>query len=284
MAELHNSNKQDLAPECQPIVLALDAYYDNELNEEERKGVEQHLLSCESCKRSLEATKQVSAALQSMPKAEMKRDMSNELDNLLKGSNNVVWLKRPLVAGSIAAAAAVAALALAPTMLPGIAPGNVANKPSVLNPVKPEQVTQSQPVTAKIEPQKTNNSQDKLGGTDKIAHDATTQQHPAPAHNETLPVQQKQDTHAIAEKPKATTPSASTQNKTQSTELVAKNDTPANPPSPAAAQVNVEATNKIAAKDNCDEIEKLAYFGDSEQSTMDVGISTDEDGLYAIKL
>ncbi len=275
MAELHDSNKQDLAPECQPIVLALDAYYDNELNEEERKGVEQHLLSCESCKRSLEGTKQVSAALQSMPRAELKRDMSNELDNLLKGSNNVVWLKRPLVAGTIAAAAAIAALALAPVMLPGIAPGNVANKPSDSNPIKPEQTTQSQPIAVKVEPQKApDNSQDKLGGTDKIAHDATTQ----PAH-ETTPVQQKQDAHVIA---KAKTPTQTTQNKTQ--DLVAKNNAPANQQSPAAAQVNVEATSKVAAKDNCDEIEKLAYFGDSEQNTMDVGISTDEDGLYAIKL
>lgn len=278
MAELHDSNNQNLAPECQQIVLALDAYYDNELNEEERKGVERHLLSCEPCKKSLEATKQVSAALQSAPKATMQRDMSNELDEVLSKSNNVVWFKRPLVAGSIAAAAAVAALALAPAMLPGIVP-NVAKKPSDVNPVKQKNESQIQPIAVQVKPETAPViEKDKSVGTEtRIAKD-TTSTSPPVQHNQ-LDMQS-----TTAQKPKTSAPSGTSSDKTQSTALVAKNDgATQSKTTPLTATTTTTVATTVQNEEERS-LQRLAYFGEAEQNSMDVGISTDEDGLYAIKL
>lgn len=278
MAELHDSNNQHLAPECQQTVLALDAYHDNELKEDERRSVERHLLSCESCKKSLEATKQVSAALQSVPKATMKRDMSNELDELLRKSNNVVWFKKPVVSGTIAAAAAVAALALAPMMLPGIAPSNVAKKPSELNPVRPANDSQMQPIAVQVKPDSAPAGQAPSGSTEPQIAKHTTTITPQIQHTQ-------MDTQtATAQKPKTSAPVGTSSDKPQSTQLVAKNDGEMKPKIEASpATTDTIAATKVQVEEERS-LQRLAYFGEAEQDSMDVGISTDEDGLYAIKL
>lgn len=280
MAELNSLdiNEQNLPPACGQIVPSLDAYHDNELKDDERKSVEEHLSNCQACSERLSGIKQVVAAVQSMPKASMKRDMTNELDDILTRSSNVVWFKRPMVAGSIAAAAAIAALALAPMLLPGIAPANVANKPLEVAPISPAKNDQTQsPIveTATNKPEgSSSDNQEK-----QIANNATKQ--PEAQNSSSKDKKVETQSPVIAQKPKTTTIVENNASATASSEVIAKKDT-TQPPTPQASNTNTTDTSKNAA--NCDEGKVIAYFGDIDQNAMDVGISTDEDGLYAIKL
>lgn len=66
----------------------LSLYMDNELDEEEKKLVEEHLKSCPECKKELEDYKKIQDMLRQMPDEELPEGYCKRLHNLLKAETN----------------------------------------------------------------------------------------------------------------------------------------------------------------------------------------------------
>lgn len=263
---------QDATNNCEKIKELLSAYRDLELTEEESAQVERHLSSCEECTRDASAIETVAATLSQVPRLSMQIDMADRLEALITAQANeqptetkvedkvqkeqkVVSIKKRLVWGSLTAAAAAALLLVAAqyfTSHEEIAKND-------LSPQAPfkEEATQNQPLLAK----ETSPSQ-----TTAANNNAT----PAP---NTVALQSGVSDNAKPKVQKA---------------LISKNETIA----PAPAAVKKQSTPTVAKKprvdatlDTIDETEALiAFTSDDNNMFEDCGISTDEDGLYAIKM
>lgn len=94
---------------CKQIEESLDAFHDGELPAEERAPVQAHLQSCPSCVSKLGEINRVVHALKTMPRVTLSPEASVDLDKLLERQTKIVRL-RPKVWAPVAVAAAVAAI------------------------------------------------------------------------------------------------------------------------------------------------------------------------------
>lgn len=108
--------------QCETFVPMLDAFVDNELEQSEKEQVQTHVQSCEYCKHQVKAIESLKASLASMPRRKMSLDLADNFDQILKKGpedtaqkpSNVVPFaakRRWLVAAASAAAVAVIAIA-----------------------------------------------------------------------------------------------------------------------------------------------------------------------------
>lgn len=257
---------QDATNNCEKINELLSAYRDLELTQEESAQVERHLSSCEECTHQSNAIETVAATLSQVPRMSMKIDMADRLETLIAAQANeqpagskveekeqkVVPFNKRLVWGSLAAAVA-ALLVVAGSYFTTHSDKQVANNGvQQLAPVKDE-APQSQPIVA----------------------NGTTPGETTTADNGVAPAPNTVAANGGVEKPKVQKP------------IISRNETT----SPAPVAVKNQAAPKVAKKtrvdatlDTIDETEALIAFSSDDNMFEDCGISTDEDGLYAIKM
>lgn len=276
---------------CEHCERMLDAYRDGELSPAERSTVETHLTGCQQCQSKLADIERLVQSLKAMPRLAPAVDFSSRLDELLQAPpppNNVVAFKRPLAwATGIAAAVVLMVLAL--------------NSGILRSPVK---------VASNKEPAHTRPSaQDRQ----MVAEDKAI----APEPQGEGPARVSQPDSTVASVP--IVPESST----KSTEDKSASVRPAQPPvvatrtapeaAPAArnnavvdersdSQQRILASrvehndiefmempvNENDSADNmiCQEsaIAVAVLAGDDNTITGSLGIATDEDGLYALKM
>ncbi len=282
---------QDSNSKCQQLEDALDAYYDLELSAEEAEVVERHLADCEACTARLAEIDSVVMQVKSIPEVTLSRDLSGDIEakilaaqaksgeltpspthilahtdvsNATAASNVVPFA--PVASSKkkyylVASAAAVIALFFGLAQLKP-APSTVAST-SQANPTAIETVPKSLPVIGQTLP----TSQIGL----KQSPDLSSKLNHTPANATT----------SIATTSIATTSIATTR--------------PVNAPASTHTAQMLAATGQSGGvkkhehdinQNQVNDSEELVALYDYENSdnALDLGISTNEDGLYAIKL
>ncbi len=108
--------------QCETIVPMLDAFVDNELDESEKGQVLMHVQSCDDCKSHVKEIEALKTSLASLPRRKMNIDLADNFDQLLKKEpetesakpSSVVPItskRKWIVAATSAAAVAVIAIA-----------------------------------------------------------------------------------------------------------------------------------------------------------------------------
>lgn len=239
---------------CKKFEINLDAFHDGELSAAEESEIELHLASCPSCVERLAQIDRVVHSLKSIPRLSMSNRLSEQLDRISDKPSNVVPFKKSVWI-PIAAAAAVALMMVgARTGFPGYSPAPTVatqlptpqSNPAVN--LTPEAVSRVETV-AKTPAQST------------TKEDVAT--NVAPPSPQLKPETQQ---HAIA-----SLPSTATSSKT-----IAK--TTVTQPSTMIA-VNQEPAHSMEDDDST-----IATVPNGVSFNDAVGFSTDEDGLYDIKM
>jgi anti-sigma factor RsiW len=259
---------------CQQITPQLDAFRDGELNADEAAAVEQHLTGCGDCQMKLAAIARVIETLRTMPRLSVPVGLSAKLDGIVDGSTrtqNVVPMSRKLRM-PVAAAAAVAAIVFGVKFaVPGTQPAPVvADVPSHVSPAHQEA---SAPQTT--------------SGQEKIAAQVEAPSLPTPAaatHNHagasTGAAPEKHapqhEANRIAPKPQIANNSqplhtSSPDNGTKVASLIPAQDEPSN-------------RNEANAGSGHSEVELAELPASNSGFGEAIGIATDEDGLYDIKM
>ena len=240
-----------VAEPCQEFIEALDAYHDNELSGEEKQRVSEHLKDCQPCNKRLEDIGRIVKAIKSMPVLKPPHDIVEKVQLPGGKSNVVAFPGKKKIAIFAAAAAAVALLAVANIS------NNGQSNPSVA-------VKNNEPTVA-VAP-----APDKASPAPETANNANPEQN-AP---ELASVPTKEPVRAV-------------DNKNNNN----KNLVEPKPIKPIAPERQIQIAQQrvveapVAAADFADSQNELALMPDAGNSGADaLGIGTDEDGLYDIKI
>lgn len=244
-----------VSEECKTINQLLDAYHDGELADAEKKNVSEHVASCQTCSRALAQIEQLVFGLKSMPLAVPSRDIVEGLNfDQTPAKSNVLPFSRKfgIGIGAVAAAAVALIFAFNSAHAPGNSGANIAENNSQKTPVAQQPLGQQQNIASK-------NTELKLP------------EQPA-ANQESM----QSETHEnIAE-------SLPEQNKTgaqNNSSLIASNAVD-NLPTVKQEVLKLEPQKPV------DTLNELATIPDSNAmiGADALGIGTDEDGLYDIKI
>lgn len=256
---------QDATNHCDKIKELLSAYRDLELTDEENAQVERHLGTCHECAREASAIETVAATLSQVPRVTMKVDMADRLEAFIAAQaaeshrsetkveekeQKVVSIKKRLVWGSLAAAAAAAVLLVAVPFF------------TSSNRVASNDVKQVAPLQEEV-------SQQPLVANDHAVPTTGADESTAPAPDAVASSGGAHEIHKV-EKPE-----------------IAHNDTPVAAPVVVKKQASPKVAHRQkvdATLDSIGDTEALVAFSADDNMFEDCGISTDEDGLYAIKL
>jgi anti-sigma factor RsiW len=296
---------------CEQVYSLLDAYHDGELPAVEESGVASHIGSCAKCHKQLEEIEGVVKSLQNVPKLNMPTDLTADLafmnralaaieeapttqnaetkpetekvfaaDKSSSKPARHISIAAPVTVAAMAAAAALALFLTVPRMLKStqgtaIATHEETHSRDTAKSIQPEKNI------ANIEPSAANNEQQT--NPNEVATQPLTHLHPNGVEKEPL----------IAEH----TPAISIPHKLDESPAVPTSDTNKHEDVTGASEDNSTgvtsenavptdheiATSNASATDGPDIV--ALYPSDSNNTpTEDLGISTDEDGLYAIKL
>jgi len=249
--------------DCKRINTLLDPYLDSELSADSDIAlVERHLDGCASCREQLVRLKSASDAIKSLPPVTMDRDLSEDLSFLERGGDNVVAFEGKGRSKQIYAWAGALAAALVLSLL-SYAALNQTSQPTPAVAVKsPEQQpvvsVQSQPDRQEPIPVMTPEQQP------GVAEVASTGPVEAPRKPEDRMDNRKEYTPAPVV---ARDHSEDHSNR-------ARSEMP-----PVVAIRTVTCPGELLSTEAV-----IAYDGEEESGFVDLGISTNEDGLYAIKL
>lgn len=240
---------------CQEIILLLDAYFDQELSTAEKADVERHLAGCSECSTRLASIGSLVGSLKAIPKVEMTRDITD----MPLPSRKVVALQ-PRVWAAVGVAAAVALLAVVTFNGGFLKPAVIADKPArPQNAVSREDETPALPAVAnQVQVQTPKQSASHAQVAVNTTHEATAH---GTAHNGTV-------------KPPT---------------QVAKNQGSLPQPAPnntynqASQQpVQVATQSQSAGTEKRDMVEVAVIEEGGLEDAL--GIATDEDGLYELKM
>lgn len=247
--------------DCAKMKPMLDAYYDGELAQHERADVDGHLSGCEACRKEVADIDRVSVSLRNLPKLQAPRDFSMDIDKVIHEKSKVVAFRKPLIwsSGAIAAALLVAFGMRFAGGGVNHAPVNIA-RTSQVPAVEVAQLPSQENSTKSGPVEQASNSIKSASATQHSAK--TTQeekQHAGKVIKPRIEVAENQSASAakhemqpalVAEKPQTTSP---------------------------ANQPTAQSASQTGAH------EYIAF--ESVPSTAEeIGMSTDEDGLYALKL
>lgn len=253
------NEKQSLCIDIEPL---LDAYRDKELDVVEQTSVSAHLVSCLSCQGKLADIEKIVGALKELPRLELKIDYADDLDKLLTKAQPAkvlappAWKKPVVWQATITAAAAIALAIVAGQYFTGNN-GLIAQKPD------PSKVAHNQ--TANPAVNHSSNDVSQLAANNK-----TSDSEPV---TEILGNQQPiNDGHL--NNSNSLPASGNTSGANDTTTHIASN----------TANTSVEESIMGQASD--DGPDAVIALVDSDQKTASeaIGIETDEDGLYALKL
>jgi anti-sigma factor RsiW len=269
----------DLSHKCEQIILLLDSYHDSESSPDERAMVESHLGPCADCRKRLSDIGTLVATLKTMPEIKATVDFADRVEQMIlrsekstasdeakveaKGAESTVI--RFGKAAWLSAAAAVALLALLVSQFFVQAPTvDVASRSSTNNNVQPSnpdkneiaaavgdntQVSPRKEQPANVAPPKTEKMNDQASRAHKIA-------------GQKVRIAQDTNTLDVANRP----------DNVDATE----------------AKGSETAANMVANNEPQDnsQAQSLVAFSEPESNNIaeELGITTDEDGLYAIKL
>lgn len=239
---------------CEYFLPLLDAFVDKELEASEQLEVGAHLGSCEDCSAVIKEIELLKSSLATMPKLTLGRDLADDLDKLLQGSassavvpkDNVVPLqKRNNFTVALAAAAAVAVIFIAGRAI--TTPPSVKVADSTLPKAQPVVVVPQSKTATKYVPIQTSK-------TSSDPHSAVVAQHSV------LPV-----TSPVVSVPhvKVAPPQNNNLVATEQTGIVKASEN----------RINKSSSNEV-----------IALYDDDDFAGTDVGMTTDEDGLYALQL
>jgi anti-sigma factor RsiW len=271
--------KRDLVSEldfnCEPFIPLLDAYLDGELSSDEKTQVEQHISRCAVCSEILAKTANLISGLKSLPVLNPARDIVGTLNlpaeitastvSILPAeslpSNKIVPMKKSVWAGLGAIAAAAAVLLFAVNQQVIVPSSTVANRPTT-------QHDQSPSILA-----------DRTAPSEQVQVAATTQPGSSEASEATntdtsWPIDTKSNLVANAEQ------GANTAAKTNN--AGSKSTVPQATGTHSAIQ-EVPAPAALASIQDTS-FNELASLETNEGVADALGIATDEDGLYDIKI
>lgn len=286
--------------QCETFVPMLDAFVDNELDGSEKEQLAKHLSFCEDCKRVVKEIEALKATLSSLPRRQMKFDLADNFDAVIakqssfgaESSGTVVPLRRKhkwLIASASAAAVVVIAIA-----------GSIVSKGDV------QQVAQSNPAdqsraVALGDQRKTvesaiANGAGGAGAVEDVAVEDVAVEDSAMRSQPGLPADRLPPDKIAAAPQSSQSPDAlhktAGAHLSDETERLAQNAqaVPVQENSTAAPLVGhlnssktvVPAAQNIGNRAGASEL--LALYEDDDGISSDIGVSTDEDGLYAIKL
>ena len=272
--------------QCETYVPMLDAFVDNELDGSETNEVAIHVQSCDDCQRQAKEIEALKSSLSSLPRRKMSRDLADNLDAILGNKEAAVTAPKDNVVSikarrgwimALASAAAVVVIALAGSMVFKNAHQEVANLP-------PEKQSQS-PDSAATK-----------GATEIAQNSSASEVRPEAAEGRQrsgnnpalteIKTTHSSDSHAIEK-----IASTAHHDSALGTSEIGMTKTTAAQKSVDIAQAQPSKTT-IAASDGISKTsimkerpassELLALYEEDEGT--DVGMTTDEDGLYAIKL
>ncbi len=270
---------QDSNSKCQQLEEALDAYYDLELSAEEAEVVERHLADCEACTARLAEIDSVVMQVKTIPEVTLSRDLSGDIEakilaaqaksgeltpapaSSVTASSNVVPFT-PVASSKkkyylVASAAAVIALSFALAQLKP-APSTVASitKPNSTGVVSAQK---SEPASGQTAP--------------TIAQTVTQTPVQPPLMQSRLTQARLTQTDVST---KANLNSASTPANTHTAQMLAATG--------KSGGVNKHEHDINQNQVNDSEELVALYDYENTDNALDLGFSTNEDGLYAIKL
>jgi len=258
-----NTPKDD---NCKDMKELLSAYRDAELDAAERSQVEVHLGSCEACREELAAVESVVMSLKKLPPLKLERDFADDIESIIKRAesqeepaaekDNVVKFERKSKKGLWIAAAAAVSVFL---MVAGYIGTNGGSTPTIA--VKPDSKVVS-PVESTSQPAVE-------VATQTIPDNEVVGPDVAPVENK--PADVVPANVVATEKPKVSPP-----------QVIAS--TPKQEAVPIAPVRTTKASPVYL--DDLSDNEALVALSDMDEDYDDFygGISTDEDGLYAIKM
>jgi Putative zinc-finger len=292
---------------CEEVDSLLDAYHDGELSAVEESGVASHIGSCVKCHKQLEEIEGLVKSLKSVPKLNVPNDLTADIAFINRALAAIdqspseskpepkkvvtasdkpparhISIAAPVTVAAIAAAAAVALFITVPRLLKTplysgntVATHDGAHTKGTTNSVQPETNV------AVVEP--SNNTISEQPNENQSAAQPMTHAHPNSIGKEPL----------IAEH----TPSASLPHKLDEAQTVPADNLSSNLDITGTNEDNTiavtadnaqqgdhdSATSSASSSDGPD-IVALYPSDNSNSPPEDLGISTDEDGLYAIKL
>jgi hypothetical protein len=283
------------ASTCLEISESLDAFHDGELAADEKARVESHLKQCEPCVRKMAEISQVVQALKTLPAAQMDTAASAKLDALLDRQSKVVRL-RPRVLAPLAVAAAVAALVVGIKLFtPGTSLGpqmatdnttaahsQLATEPVKTAPSEMQHKKNNDSNQTTIANENTSSSEIKGATSSATASKAGNNGRPSSEPEQALRNHQAvMPKIRIAQKSEEKSPlTAQPAHNKQTVEQSALSQRPkiaaipANAATPKAHSTHNESTDEIIATD----------FGGGSGFNEAIGLATDEDGLYDIKM
>ncbi|MBS1954878.1 MAG: zf-HC2 domain-containing protein [Cyanobacteria bacterium SZAS-4] len=283
---------------CKQLEPLLSAYHDGELTEAERADADRHLNGCADCQNRLLEISAVATSLKSLPRLNPKTDVAANIEQLIANQpKGISRIQPPVIWGAAGIAAAAAVLLVAGNFK---AVTNQANNPLTAN-SKTNQVM-PKPMPNAVKSQEL-----------EIAHNLDTTANPIQDFTEPAQISAHHDQssapNGTVSKKEGGMP---TQHEKPTTDNNAKKNSKFNPHLQVASNGNEGATNAVAtnavatasgsqsdasapqliANRNVGTASiggadsSLVAIYDTEQRgvTEELGITTDEDGLYAIKL
>ena len=263
---------------CEQARELLDDFHDNELSVDKRASVDTHLTGCEPCRVALADIESVSTLLKTLPKERLGKDFSEDIDSLLvdkvvseskdtNDTSNVVPLQRKFAFASAAAAILLLAFAIHGTIN--------------------HETNTSQPQVAKTVEDK---APDKNAIENNVEQPVVAKKS---SDNSSEPVKEKSiEEDQNATKVAAASDSNSISNSTP--DMISKKEAIAVAPPRVVPKKEIAVAPPAHIQQEAVQIEQdqllsteaVVAFDNDEQDNLfyQMGIGTDEDGLYAIKL
>ena len=235
---------------CQQFQLQLDAYHDGELASADKRAVEEHLSRCSDCVQTMAQIDRVVHSLKTMKPLAVSSALSARLDGIVANGAAVKPSRLPALSARLWAPAAAAAAVLLMAIGAHFLPGNNAPVTAQLPAAGPHLGSQlSQPPVAEV---------------------ART------AQPEQLPIIEKKQAHdlqkpLVAEKPDAPVSKERSPGAASAPEVASK-------PEQQSATAPAPAPAHAAGDELADLPSTPSSFNEA------LGVSTDEDGLYDIKM
>lgn len=255
--------------DCTKIERLLDAFRDGELAFAERQAVEQHLNACLTCRAKLADIERIVATLKTLPRVSSSRDFSQNIDSLLARRHPAKVISiQPLVWGWLGAVAAAAVAVFVFRLVPGISPHEVVARRAV-------------PGTRAASPHE--------GPASAERQEIAAQ---GPKHAVTTPSEQPADSESpwlIASGPERHQPERAAVAPPGERQAATAGESGA-PDRPASGppRAPVFSGSVVGVDDDLlgGEGAALVAFAEGDQTTITeaIGLETDEDGLYAIKM
>jgi hypothetical protein len=281
---------------CEQLEPLLSAFHDGELSEDERAAAERHLNGCDVCQNRLLEIGAVANSLKSLPRLNPKNDVAANIEYLIANQpKSASRFSRPLTWGAVGIAAAAAVFVVAMNMN---GPSNMSSVPLTANSNTPSNSSkvQSQPQSQKLEVAQSvdNNSNPEQRDVSSVAPGGASQTVAAHREHTGEPTGAASTKNGAAgeshDKPNQSEKKNS--NVTPHVEVAQNNHVVAPIGGGTASGAHLDGSDpRLIAKatggaGTIGADSNLVAVYDTEQHgvTEELGITTDEDGLYAIKL